>query len=301
MKGAIQSGLFSQNSAVPDIQPVCSSGNCTWPSYRSLSVCARSADVTSSLKTRKVLVPSSEPGGRKYNQPQWYLSQQNYILDNGVTICNLSTVAKKNPIVSIGHSQDPGESTSDESEYSGDPISLNFTDSIAFKDSTRPVANVFMIYANSTESSADHPGTFSAIEFVLEWCVQNFTTTVANGVASTQRHDSFRTFSTPDPNKEYAFITATPDDGDNRQYTIKPQDYYLLQYYFRGLVHGTVNLTDSPVAHSAATNDATQALYQPFDISGMKLNGTDQVPGRGVGLSGLQGILDNIATGMTNM
>ena len=298
MKGVIQSGLFSQNSVVLDTPPICSSGNCTWPSYRSLAICARSADVTSSLKATNVVVAGDVPGEGKQHEQKWYLSEQNYILGDAIRLCSIASVAKKDPIVSIAGSQD---SLSDDSQTSGDPISLNFTDSIAFKDSTRPVADVFIIYANTTESTGDNPGTFAAVEFVLEWCVQNFTTAVANGVSSTQRHESSQDFSKPDPTKEYAELTATPDDGDNRQYTIDSSTHYILQNYLRGLFRGQVNLSDSAAAHESASTEATQALFQPFDIFGEKVNGSDPVPGRGVGISGLQKILDNIATGMTNM
>ena len=301
MVGAIQSGLFSQNTAVPDVQPVCSSGNCTWPSYRSLAICAGFADVTSSLQTSNVLVPGDEPGERKQTEKKWYLSPQNFLVNDGYVIGNLSSAAQRQPIMSIGHTNDPGDPLGDESQTSGDAIALNFSSSIAFKDSPRPLADVFMIYTNSTTSTGDDPGTFSAIEFVLEWCVQNFTTTVASGRASTERHDSFRDFNPPDPNYEHTEVQAKPDDGDNRQYTITSGDHYILQSYFRGLFQGTVNRTGSAAASKSATNDATQALFQPFDITGETLNGTDAVPGRGVGMSGLQGILDNIATGMTNM
>jgi len=298
MKGAIQSGLFTQNAVVLDVQPTCSSGNCTWPSYRSLAICARSADVTSSLKTRNVTVPGTMPGEGKHQQQEWYLSQQNYVLSNGDTLCNLSSVAKRHPIVSTAGNQD---SPFNDNQTPGIPISLNFTDSIAFKDSTRPVADVFMIYTNTSESNGNHPSTYSATEFVLEWCVQNFTTTVANGVSSTQRHDLSQNFSAPDPNEASAFLTASPDDGDNRTYSIDSNTHYILQNYFRGLFQGTVNLSSSADALRSATNDASQALFQPFDIFGEKVNGIDRVPGRGVGISGLQKLLENIATGMTNM
>ena len=92
---------------------------------------------------------------------------------------------------------------------------------------------------------------------------------------------------------------AKPDDGDNRAYMIGPGTHYILQNYFRGLFQGMVNSTNSDTL--SVTNDAAQALYQPFDIRGEKVNGVDQVLGRGVGQAGLQRILDSIATGMTNM
>ena len=303
MAGAIQSGLFSQNTAVPDVQPFCTSGNCTWPSYRSLAICARSADVTSSLQTSNVLISGDAPGERKQTAKKWYLSPQDFLVNDGYVLGNLSSAAQRQPILSIGHPNDPGDPFGDKNQTSGNPIALNFSSSVAFKDSPRPLADVFMIYTNTAPSFGNDQDNFSAFEFVLEWCVQNFTTMVASGQASTERFDSFRDFNPPDPNSKNADVQAKPNDGDSLHYIINSGDHYILQSYFRALFQGTVNLTRSldAVVPKSATNDASQALFQPFDFNGETLNGADAVSGRGLGISGLQGILDNIATGMTNM
>ena len=86
------------------------------------------------------------------------------------TLCNLGSVAQI----------DPTQDQSGEEQYS-----LNFTDSIAFEESARPIADVLIIYSTSTEFSEDSLPAFSALEFVLEWCVQKFTTTVTKRVSST--------------------------------------------------------------------------------------------------------------------
>ena len=145
MKTAIQNGLFSENSVVLDTQPACSSGNCTWPSYRSLAICARSADVTSYLQTKEVSVRGDLPGQPKHNELRWYLSKQNYLQDNIYSLSNLSSAAKLDPIYAVLEDPISGEQETD------NPISLDFSDSIAFKDSALPVADVFMIYTNTTE------------------------------------------------------------------------------------------------------------------------------------------------------
>ncbi len=64
-------------------------------------------------------------------------------------------------------------------------------------------------------------------------------------------------------------------------YTIDYLTHYILQNYFQVLLHGTVNLTF--FSGLSVANDATQALFQPFNIFGEKLGGVDPVPGRGVG------------------
>ena len=299
MRGAIQSGLYSENKVVSDLQPTCSSGNCTWPNYHSLAICARSADVTSHLQSKSVTIPGDYPGAPKQTALQWYLSQQNYLIDNVYTLSNVGSVAKKDPIMSSDQSYDRvvGYET-----QSVKPIALNFTDSIAFKDSALPVADVFMIYTNIATLSGNDKGNFSAIEFVLEWCVQGFDTAVANGLASTQRLDSFRNFSQPDPSQDSAILQAKPINGQDQDYQIDPSIHYNLQVYFQGLFQGTAYQTNvDGLTLLSVTNDATQALYQPFNIVGEKVNGVDEIPGRGVGPAGLQAILENTATGMTNM
>ena len=277
MKGMIQNGLYSQNTVVQDVQPACSSANCTWQSYRSLAVCARLADVTKSLKSETVTVPGPYRNSPKVTISKWYLSEHNYLLDHGYTVFNISTVAK--PLQSLD-------------DLTSEATKPDFSDSIAFKNISGPLADVFMIYASSADSSE---GAFAAIEFVLEWCVQNFTSSVTNGVSSTERHDSFSGFSSDEP---FAYQTASPDDGDNRQYEIEYRTHHILRNYFFTLLNGT---TKTNPGTPFSTNDAVQALYQPVSVLRRKVDGVDYDPGRGEGQVGLQRILDNIATGMTNL
>ncbi|KAL8698398.1 MAG: hypothetical protein Q9224_001869 [Gallowayella concinna] len=295
MKGAIQNGLFSQNSLIPDLTPKCSTGNCTWPSYRSLAICARSANVTSHLKMREVSVEGPHPGQGEVTEQQWYLSQSHWIRSSANILLGMRSVAPITSTSSYSTSSDSTGSNQDQSEAD----SLDFSNSIAFKDSALPVADVFMIYANDRDFSSSNP--FSATEFILEWCVQNFTTNVVNGTFTTQRQESFRDFSKPDPTERTALLTATPNDGDGRTYTVDPGTHDSLQTYFLNLIQGNVTLINLPGASKSASNDVSEALFQPFDIFGQKNNEMDRVLGRGAGISSLQRILDNTATGMTNM
>ncbi|KAL8799378.1 MAG: hypothetical protein Q9200_007555 [Gallowayella weberi] len=93
-----------------------------------------------------------------------------------------------------------------------------------------------------------------------------------------------------------------PEDGDNRRYLIDTYSHITLQHYFKGLFHGSVNMTsNNPAVRTIGTNDATLALFNPVDIFGRKDDGEDKVAGRGEGLDGLQKILDNTTTAMTNL
>ena len=286
MKAAIQNGLYAGTSVVNDMQPVCSSGNCTWPKYRSLAICAKYADVTSSLKTKTVPIPGSEGPGPEDNVNQHYLSQDNYLTDDGTVLFNSSSVARSDPIL--------------DNNQGNAAISLDFSNSIAFQSSSLPIADVFMIYSTSRTSSDN---AFAAMEFVLEWCVQEFTTSVTNGSSSTQRQSSSNDFSKPDPANTGVPLTTSPNDGDNSVYTVDPGTHYILQNYLRGLFKGYTSLppSNNGAAQLYVSSDATQALFQPFDISGERINGVNPVAGQGGGPSDLQKILDNVATSMTNM
>ncbi|KAL8801033.1 MAG: hypothetical protein Q9182_004725 [Xanthomendoza sp. 2 TL-2023] len=127
MKGAIQTGLFSQNSLISDLTPICSSGNCTFPNYRSLAICAQSADVTYALHPRGVTVKDPDfPGQGKVTKQEWYLSQSNFIRGDAQRLLNMSSVAPPDRRKSTDSDQDR---------------SLDFSGSIVFKDSALPVAD----------------------------------------------------------------------------------------------------------------------------------------------------------------
>ena len=51
MKTSIYYGLYSPDVTLSDVSASCNSGNCTWPMYSSLAICASTADVTTSLRT----------------------------------------------------------------------------------------------------------------------------------------------------------------------------------------------------------------------------------------------------------
>lgn len=51
MKASIYNGLYNPNVTLSDVSASCQSGNCTWPLYSSLAICASTADVSASLKS----------------------------------------------------------------------------------------------------------------------------------------------------------------------------------------------------------------------------------------------------------
>ncbi|KAI0130352.1 hypothetical protein BJ170DRAFT_681805 [Xylariales sp. AK1849] len=267
MKGAIQRGLFSTSAIVDPSSPTCVSGNCTIGPYRSLAVCASAADITSSLTRSIVDTPqNSAKNATRYSLPGDHYLQ---IDENTLVILNFSSAAIS-----------PSGITDNE-----ELLPLNFNDSLVFSNVSLPIADVYFIYLD-TNVSGSVDNNYHAIEFVLEWCVQTFETSVENGTPNTMKRDSFRSFE----GSGRSSFTATPDPSkQNDYYEIDPYTHYSLQRYMLNLLHGNVTESFSNVG-STTSSDAANALFEPFlDLS----SGTPP-------LDGLQNILDNIATGMTN-
>ena len=284
MKAAILNGLYAGTTTIDHIQPTCAGGNCTYPDYRSLAICTRSADVSSHLKHKKAYAYSSHESTTEYsNMLQWSLTDSNYLINDGTTLFNLSSAAKENRV----KNHEYGTPT---------PMALDFSQSIAFKDSSAPVADVFMIYATSRDSSDGNE--IAALEFLLEWCVQSYTTTVTNGTATTERHEAVSNFSVP------LSVGGIPQmslkDGDYREFTLGAGTLEFYQNYFRDIFHGKVRRAGNPT-QLYISNDATQALFQPVNIFGNAKDGVSVTPNQGGGMDQLQKILDNIAVAMTNV
>ena len=284
MQSAIQRGIFSGESVIDPIRPLCSSGNCTWAPYQSLAVCASSANITLKLKNSKN--GYTLPGG-PYLKP-------------GPTdvILNFSSVGIQ-------------ESTEDGSDF------LNFNRSSAYKNVSSPIADVFFVYQPKPQplSGTGQGGTVveppdpdpNAIEFVLQWCVQTFTTTVLNGIPDTQKTTTFLNFTHTaeemDPitgelkNSSFAvYVTAHPNPDDpNDVFTIEPSTHANLQNYFQQLFQGNVSMPGGADVHSSSS--VAQILFQSFDPPDAG-NKTAMDPT--VQLGGLNFILDNIAVSMTN-
>ncbi|PQE11513.1 acid phosphatase protein [Rutstroemia sp. NJR-2017a BVV2] len=167
----LSSGLAYLN----ETQLYCATGNCTWPVYQSLAVCMRWQDISSHLSY------SSYQDERNITQDKWSLTDKHYIetLRGAYPMLNMTSVGFANTKDSLNNA-----------------TPLNFSDSIAFPDSPSPLADVFMI-------------PYDAFEFVLEWCAQEFNTSVFNGLVSTSRLGFTNNFTTRlRTNKPYPRISA---------------------------------------------------------------------------------------------
>jgi hypothetical protein len=264
MKGAIFNGFFaSANVTINDTLPTCSTGNCVFPNYQSLAICASSADVTPHLQnlTTKGEVRWCLPGG--------------FCASNNVTTTTVS-------YMSANITSAVTQADKDATEELLSP--LNYT-SLAFADHITPVGDFYIIYKNQTESSET---LWAAVEFVLDWCVPTFSTQVINGTAVTSRG--------PDPFMDFdaePHSTITGRIG-GKDITVDPLSHYTLQRYLNLSLSGGAYLAETD---TYADSDQVQKLVTFFGIGGQE---TDLSTTRVDGLAALDAMLANTAASMTN-
>lgn len=158
---------------VEHFPPLCPTGNCTFPTYTSLAVCAKSVDISHLLSVTRI--ENSEPsqwfGGPAYvqlgmDQPR---TAFNVSLPNGF---NLVTPAAFTAVQRTGHTT---------LGFADDPDASNFT----------AVARLFNIYSNegnvsdpAYQPSDPRPGglwEFRAVETLFHMCVNTYQTEVVAG------------------------------------------------------------------------------------------------------------------------
>ena len=66
MKASVYNGLYNPTISLSDVSASCGSGNCSWPRYNSLAICALTSDVTLSLRSS---CPTSDPSSCDYSLP----------------------------------------------------------------------------------------------------------------------------------------------------------------------------------------------------------------------------------------
>ncbi|KAI9734350.1 MAG: hypothetical protein M1834_002456 [Cirrosporium novae-zelandiae] len=168
MLGALYSGIFTKPGGSTgvsfDMNPSCSTGNCTYPKFQSLAVCDYCTDITSSLKHN-----CSTEKGTDGSSDSIYCT---YALPNGLEL-NTTDMAETDvsgPIATSGNL----DSVSTGSKF-GNTL-VNFT------RITRP---------SRGSNYVGDAHNVSAIECVLYWCVNTYETNVLNGEINETIIDSY--------------------------------------------------------------------------------------------------------------
>jgi hypothetical protein len=226
--------------------------------------------VTSSLNFTQLNITLNTAGkAYRYTLPGGHYLQ----VDDYLAILNISSVA----LTSAGSALEQ---------------SLNFSNSIAFPSRAGAIADVFFIYQNLSNEDTDESKRYSALELLLEWCVQGYNTTVENGVSNTTKLQVSTNFTGGG-----GYIQYYKSSADKNPYTISSTTHYSLQRYLQDIVHGTV-FYDFGNLVSVATSDITLALWQPFNRYGQHITSSTDL--YNTNRTGLEHILENVGTSMTN-
>ncbi|KAI2624404.1 hypothetical protein GGR54DRAFT_575637 [Hypoxylon sp. NC1633] len=280
IKGAIQTGLYSANETIPDLTPSCMTGNCTFSSYWSLAVCSSFANVSSHLE--KVVIPAT----REFDSDEYryQLTNSSYIV-SGFGRFNSSSAAISGEAAPQGAKP------------------FNFTESIAFRNVDYPLADIFVIYPRGIEGQIDfNNGTiqaghtvYGAVEVLLEWCAQEFTTEVQNGISKTVRHSERRNFT-----GEYQPALYGPGPWEHL-FDVEENTHAGIVTFLNRTLKGSVEQGLDQSFY--ASSDAAQALFEPYNLD--QMHAADTIWSlsngiRGTNQTGLELTVTNIATGMTN-
>jgi hypothetical protein len=222
----------------------------------------------------------SEYHDQRYNVTieRWSLNNRSYIETGTDNVCvlNMSSVAKPN-------------------DNSNTENALGFGDTIAFSDNPYPLADVFMLYQNTSESNTTGKG-YKAMEFVLEWCVQEFNTSVVNGTAFTTKQSSTHNFTGGYSSLTRPVFNTTSKFGSVwplPNYDVGNSTNFILSNYLRKVLNGSVYLAGGDFYK---TSDAAESFYQRINPDTQN----DNVLGEVRNLTGVTEVLQNIATSMTN-
>ncbi|KAF2184597.1 hypothetical protein K469DRAFT_739266 [Zopfia rhizophila CBS 207.26] len=199
------------NGTRPDIPLSCPTSNCTWPSYETLGVCSKCADVSqlltfACLETRIDWFANLTGVGTESTYP------------NG-TVCGYFLNAdSKAPILMSGYSVDTASMKTGEalvmrtlpliSNPSRKPV---FGGSINFKDVRNPIADFLIVGASSNSAGVYHNVTPEARECVLAWCVKSIKSSYywAQYVEEEEEEPVWNTTAGPSPWRTEPFISRT--------------------------------------------------------------------------------------------
>jgi hypothetical protein len=264
MKGAFLNGLFANaNVTIDNVSPTCTTGNCTFPDYKSLAVCAMSADVTSHLmdNSTKQVMRHCLPGG--------------FCASNKVPNPDDDPILRATVTSAVTQADKWATKNGQAFKYT----------SLSFADHSSPIGDFYIIYENVTkDASGKQDNRWAAIELALHWCAPAFSTKVTNGTATTSRY----------PGPFPPFNDESSYDIANGAMSIDLSTHTTLQRYLNMSLSGSAYLRG---VDSSADSDLTQKLVGFFGIGG---GDVDIYATLTEAMAGLDAMLANTATSMTN-
>ncbi|KAK3310477.1 uncharacterized protein B0T15DRAFT_507150 [Chaetomium strumarium] len=293
-KQAIQSGIYhAVDEQLPDLQPVCSSGNCEWRNFSSLAVCGAVADISDRLtisnQTRarslgiSLGVANDEPA-REARLPN------GLFLVGSTSTCNLN----------ISWPHPSANASGDAAVADGQESFLPARTSLAFSDEdgrvSSAIANFFLVYTNQTAEVAlgSQQGVFRAAEVLLHFCVNTYTVSTSRGLSITKLVHSSALAAQDTPvglrdastRSRRVILRAASDVG---VYSVKRDDVKLLNAYLLSLFSGTYS------SRYGRTIGGETATSEALGLS-MFRGGLDAEAMRTV----INNLTTNVATSLTN-
>lgn len=261
MKSAIYNGLFlNDNDTIPGLVPTCSTGNCTWPTYYTLGLCAEVADITNLLEHK---CGSTDIG-----------QECNYTLSNNVS---LSSGDMKNMIIS--------------------PLPEDTT-TISFPGANVPILDFFIINTDLNASGSNYGPQSSndwdiysganAWECSVRFCVQSVNTSVTNGQHITTQTEIWSNASLENP---------TLSRGTYYELWLRPKDA-VVPYVIPQWTRDAITAWSRQVFTGDSTGDEIGNIYST-DAVQMFVTAM-QVRPRSGHIVAVSNILRNIALSMTN-
>ena len=212
MNQAINNAIYTDNF---NRTPGCPTGNCTWPSFRSLGWCSKCADVTKLVRSNC----SYSYDASQLNQSQHYFGSCNLALDQGYSTSLLWEVAPAGGgtfglqvttdviwLVDDGNSTTTATFNNPKFLGVGAPQAVLGHVSMVFDDDSHPEKGFHV--ANATQC-------------VLSFCARDYNVSVESGAlsVSTSEPNFGGTYSTTYDNQSVACWTADPGSVAQMNYT----------------------------------------------------------------------------------
>lgn len=241
------------NTTLTAISPVCSTGNCTFPPYATLGVCAKSVNLTDQI--------TQVCGSGDYDTC-------NYTLPGGALMIKDATEMRN---VGMFHTSEFGTY-----DLRGNLLTRPIN-STAFADEKPFVLIDF--YTIWNPSNANNSRLMHASETILRVCVQVFNTTVSKGEANTSVTQWYTNFTNvaADPQLPESGLWATLPDGQKFRFGAAP--YYMLVNSLRKQLNGTFGTSVTGGGGNYPTSGmqgiVTSIYNPPYDRAAIDLVATN--------------------------
>jgi hypothetical protein len=272
MVSALYTGLFSPPSTNFTVTPQCSTGNCTWPSYQSLTICNTCTDITSKLKHTKVHITPANKVENPYDTDI-------YILPNGFSLTGVQPAPP-----GCGNNDIPSIAMMNITIIPG-WVEQQIVPSIAFASNGSILMSVIAIGpspgtvpSQPSYNLYEHPQAPPvAYECALQFCVADMSASFSNGlltetVSSTWTDESLKGLGQTGAHED---VHLSPPFQPRKTFVIKNQAVLGTGPWLESWIIGNVTLkatigdSDSYLANGKQfySSDIMQAFYQSMNTS----------------------------------